>query len=143
MTTGPCRCRDLRNLNRRAKCEQDFSLSESQCSDSARRRRGRTSLRLEEVGADSTAFDVTATMIVGPTEVLLWDTQYHVADATRLADRIAATGKHLKAIVISHPDHDHFMGAAKIVERFPGTPVYMTAAASIRISENRAARVSE
>jgi glyoxylase-like metal-dependent hydrolase (beta-lactamase superfamily II) len=85
-------------------------------------------LRLEEVGADSTAFDVVATMIVGPTEVLLWDSQYHVADATRLADRIAATGKHLKAIVISHPDHDHFMGAAKIVERFPGTPVYMTAA---------------
>ena len=86
-------------------------------------------LRLEEVGSDSTAFHVVATMIVGPTEVLLWDAQYHVADANRLADRIAATGKHLKMIVISHPDHDHFMGAAKIVERFPGTPVYMTAAA--------------
>jgi glyoxylase-like metal-dependent hydrolase (beta-lactamase superfamily II) len=86
-------------------------------------------LRLEEVGADSTAFDVTATMIIGPTEVLLWDAQYHAADASRLADRVAATGKRLKAIVISHPDHDHFMGTAKIVERFPGTPVYMTAAA--------------
>jgi len=68
-------------------------------------------------------------LIVGPTEVLLWDAQYHVADANRLADRIAATGKHLKAIVLSHPDHDHFMGAARIVERFPGTPVYMTAKA--------------
>ena len=85
-------------------------------------------LRLEEVGADSTAYDVTATMIIGPTEVLLWDAQYHVADANRLADRIAATGKHLKAIVLSHPDHDHFMGAAKIVERFPGTPVYISSA---------------
>jgi glyoxylase-like metal-dependent hydrolase (beta-lactamase superfamily II) len=83
-------------------------------------------LRIEEVGSDSTAFDVVATIVLGPTEALLWDTQYHVADARRLADRIAASGKKLKAIVISHPDHDHFAGAAAIVERFPGTPVYMT-----------------
>ena len=83
-------------------------------------------LHLEEVGSDSTSFDVIATMIVGPTELLLWDSQYHVDDAKRLADRIAATGKHLKAVVLSHPDHDHFAGAAVIVERFPGTPVYMT-----------------
>ena len=86
-------------------------------------------LHIEEVGADSTAFDVVATLVVGPKEALLWDTQYHLADARRLADRIAASGKHLKAIIISHPDHDHFAGAATIVERFPGTPVYMTAKA--------------
>ena len=86
-------------------------------------------LHLEEVGSDSTSFDVVATMVVGPTEVLLWDAQYHVADARRLAERVAATGKHLKAIVISHPDHDHYSGAAAIIERFPGTPVYMTAKA--------------
>jgi glyoxylase-like metal-dependent hydrolase (beta-lactamase superfamily II) len=85
-------------------------------------------LRLEEVGSDSTAFHVVATMIVGPTEVLVWDAQYHTADAERLAARIVATGKRLTAVIISHPDHDHYMGAAKIVERFPGTPVYMTAA---------------
>lgn len=86
-------------------------------------------LHIEEVGSDSMSFDVVATMVVGPTEVLLWDAQYHVADARRVADRIAATGKHLKAILISHPDHDHYSGAAAIVERFPGTPVYMTAKA--------------
>jgi len=86
-------------------------------------------LHLEEFGADSTAWHVTSTLIVGPTEVLLWDAQYHLADARRLADRVAATGKRLTAIVLSHPDHDHYLGAAAIVERFPGTPVYMTAAA--------------
>ena len=63
-------------------------------------------LHLEEVGSDSTAFHVTSTLIVGPTEVLVWDAQYHLDDARRLADRIAATGKHVKAIVLSHPDHD-------------------------------------
>jgi glyoxylase-like metal-dependent hydrolase (beta-lactamase superfamily II) len=83
-------------------------------------------LHIELVGADSTAFDVVSALVVGPTEVLAWDAQYHVADARRLADRIAATGKRLTAIVISHPDHDHFSGAAVLVERFPGTPVYMT-----------------
>jgi len=86
-------------------------------------------LRIEEVGADSTAFDVVATIVMGPKEALLWDAQYHLADARRLADRIAASGKHLNAIILSHPDHDHFAGAAAIVERFPGTPVYMTAKA--------------
>jgi glyoxylase-like metal-dependent hydrolase (beta-lactamase superfamily II) len=86
-------------------------------------------LHLETVGSDSSSFDVVATMVVGPTEVLLWDAQYHLADARRLADRIAASGKRLKAIIVSHPDHDHYAGAAAIVERFPGTPVYMTAAA--------------
>jgi len=88
--------------------------------------RSAATLRIEEVGSDSTAFDVVATIVLGPTEALLWDTQYHLSDARRLADRIAASGKKLKAIVISHPDHDHFAGAAAIVERFPGTPVYMT-----------------
>jgi glyoxylase-like metal-dependent hydrolase (beta-lactamase superfamily II) len=86
-------------------------------------------LRLEHIGSDSTAFDVIATIVIGPTEALLWDTQYHLADARRVADRIAASGRKLKGIVLSHPDHDHYMGAAAIVERFPGTPVYMTAKA--------------
>jgi glyoxylase-like metal-dependent hydrolase (beta-lactamase superfamily II) len=88
-----------------------------------------TKLHLEEVGSDSTSFDVVSTLIVGPTEALLWDGQYHLADARRMADRIAASGKHLKGIIISHPDHDHYAGTAAIVERFPGTPVYMTPAA--------------
>ena len=87
------------------------------------------SLELVQYVADSTAFHVNSVIIVGATEALLIDAQYHVADARRVADQIAATGKQLKGIFITHPDHDHFAGAAVIVERFPGTPVYMTAAA--------------
>lgn len=86
-------------------------------------------LSFQEIGADSTAFDVIATLIIGSRNVILWDAQYHAADARRVADAIQATGKHLQAIVISHPDEDHYTGAAVIVERFPGTPVYMTPAA--------------
>ncbi|MEN8374624.1 MAG: MBL fold metallo-hydrolase [Gemmatimonadota bacterium] len=86
-------------------------------------------LELLQYIADSTAFHVNSVVIAGPTEAVLIDAQYLVEDARRVADQIEATGKRLKAVFITHPDHDHFAGAAAIVERFPGTPVYMTAAA--------------
>ena len=70
-------------------------------------------LAVELAGPASVA--VACTREDRPTEVLLWDTQYHLADARRVADRIAASGRRLKAIVLSHPDHDHYAGAAAIV----------------------------
>jgi glyoxylase-like metal-dependent hydrolase (beta-lactamase superfamily II) len=84
-------------------------------------------LTIEEFTADSNAFDVNSTLLLGPTAAILFDTQYRVADARRIADRIAASGKHLKAIVLTHPDDDHYYGVATILQRFPGTPVYMSA----------------
>lgn len=97
-------------------------------------------LRLETVGAESdAAFRVLATIITGPTESILWDAQYRVSDGRRLADRIAATGTRLKAIVISHADHDHYMGAMEVLNRFPGTPVYMAASTLQDFKERSAA----
>jgi glyoxylase-like metal-dependent hydrolase (beta-lactamase superfamily II) len=78
--------------------------------------------------SDTSAFNVSSVVIGSPTEALVVDAQYHMGDARREADRIAQTGTHLKAIFITHPDEDHYMGAQAFVERFPGTPVYMTAA---------------
>lgn len=87
-------------------------------------------LRLEVFGSERVdAFHVTSTLIAGATESILWDAQYKVTDGKRLAERIAATGTRLKAIVLSHADHDHYMGAMEVLRRFPGTPVYMTATA--------------
>jgi glyoxylase-like metal-dependent hydrolase (beta-lactamase superfamily II) len=86
----------------------------------------RATLQLKEYSADSTGFDVNSTLIYGPTEAILVDAQYRVSDAGRVADMIAATGRHLKAIFITHPDDDHYFGVATIVARFPGTPVYMS-----------------
>ena len=96
-------------------------------------------LRLEHVAADSdAAFRVMATIIVGPTESVLWDGQYKVTDGKRLADRVAATGTRLKAMVISHADHDHYMGAMEVLKRFPDTPVYMAASALADFKERSA-----
>lgn len=96
-------------------------------------------LRLEEVIADTdAAFRAVATIVAGPTESILWDAQYKVSDGRRLAERIAATGTRLKAIVISHADHDHYMGAMEVLKAFPGTPVYMTASTLLDFSERSA-----
>jgi glyoxylase-like metal-dependent hydrolase (beta-lactamase superfamily II) len=83
-------------------------------------------LRLVQFSSDSTSYHVGSTLILGPTEAILVDAQYHMSDARREADSIARLGTHLKAIFITHPDEDHYLGAAAFVERFPGTPVYMT-----------------
>jgi glyoxylase-like metal-dependent hydrolase (beta-lactamase superfamily II) len=96
-------------------------------------------LQIEQFVADSTAFHVNAVLLLGPTEAILVDGQYYLPDAVRVADRIAASGRKLKAIFLTHPDHDHFAGIAAIVERFPGTPVYMTRAGleSYRVTAQR------
>jgi len=85
-------------------------------------------LKLVTIGSEKRSFHVTSTLIVGPTESILWDTQYKLSDGRRVADKIAATGTKLKAIVLSHADHDHYMGAMEVVSRYPGTPVYMSQA---------------
>ena len=86
-------------------------------------------LHLQQYVADDVAFHVVSTLIVGPTEVMLIDAQMKVSDGRRVAEMIAATGKRLTAIFVTHPDEDHTFGAQPIVEPFPGTPVYMTRAA--------------
>ncbi len=83
-------------------------------------------LRLILFTSDSSSFHVGSTLVLGPTEAILVDAQYHMSDARREADSIAALGTHLKAIFITHADEDHYLGAAAFIQRFPGTPVYMT-----------------
>ena len=87
----------------------------------------RPKLHLEVYTASTDGWCVTSTLIYGKTESILIDTQSGKSDAVALADRIAATKTHLRAIIITHPHDDHYLGAGTIVERFPGTPVYMTA----------------
>ncbi|MFN0182065.1 MAG: serine hydrolase [Gemmatimonadales bacterium] len=86
-------------------------------------------LRLVQFGAGPDAFHVVSTLIVGPTECVLWDAQYKVSDGRRLAEQIATSCPRLREIILSHADHDHYMGALEVTRRFPGVPVYMTASA--------------
>jgi glyoxylase-like metal-dependent hydrolase (beta-lactamase superfamily II) len=83
-------------------------------------------LRLVDFTTDSTSLNVVSTLIMGPTESILIDAQFHMSDARRIADSIAALHTHLKAIFITHPDEDHYFGAIALLQRFPGTPIYAT-----------------
>lgn len=85
-------------------------------------------LQLEVFTADSNGFSVTSTIVYGRTEAILVDAQFRLSDAGKLADRIAATGRRLKAIIITHAHPDHYFGLAVLVQRFPGVPAYISPA---------------
>jgi glyoxylase-like metal-dependent hydrolase (beta-lactamase superfamily II) len=85
-------------------------------------------LHVETYVADSSAFSVVSTIISGPTEAILVDAQFHLSDANRVADLIAAKGVRLKAVVFTHPHDDHYIAALAFRQRFPGVPFYISEA---------------
>ena len=62
----------------------------------------------------------TTTVIHGEHEALLVDTFLSDAQTAELADWIAATGKRLSTIYITHAHPDHFFGLKLLRDRFPG-----------------------
>ena len=86
-------------------------------------------LHIDVFISDESSYFVTSTTIYGETEALLVDAQFHTSQAAKLADRIAHSGRRLKAIIITHPDLDHYIGLAVLHERFPDARIYMTEAA--------------
>lgn len=69
--------------------------------------------------ADANGGNVDSTVIVGEKKALLIDSQFTVANATKLADMIAGTGRELETIYITHFHPDHHLGLAVLMERFP------------------------
>jgi hypothetical protein len=56
--------------------------------------------------ASPRSFNVTSSLIYGNTESILIDTQYYKSRAAEVADKIAATGTHLKAMDSPHSKHE-------------------------------------
>src|SRR5207253_10613816 len=86
-------------------------------------------LELDVYTATPEGLGVTSTLISGPTEAILVDAQFRKSDAEKVADKVVASDKKLKAIFVTHAHPDHYFGTAVLRKRFPGVPVYMTAAA--------------
>jgi glyoxylase-like metal-dependent hydrolase (beta-lactamase superfamily II) len=74
------------------------------------------------------------TLIHGPTEAVVVDPPITVAQTAALADWIAASGKRLAYVYITHWHADHWLGASELVARFPGAVVYASAATVARIA---------
>jgi len=63
---------------------------------------------------------VASTLIVGEESLAVIDAQFTKADATVLADQIAATGKRLETVFITHIHPDHLMGLP-VLRALPGS----------------------
>lgn len=66
---------------------------------------------------------VTSTLIAGETDAVLVDSGFIKKDIAALGDFIAASGKRLTTIFVTHGHADHFYGSALLAERFPGVQV--------------------
>jgi glyoxylase-like metal-dependent hydrolase (beta-lactamase superfamily II) len=62
----------------------------------------------------------TSTLVIGPSESVLVDTQYMADDVDEVIRRITATGTTLTTIYVTHAHADHYFGLERLLERFPG-----------------------
>jgi hypothetical protein len=60
-------------------------------------------LHLEVFTGNEDSWGVTSTLIYGKTEAILVDSQFRISQAKKLTDRVAATGRRLKAMSRKFP----------------------------------------
>jgi glyoxylase-like metal-dependent hydrolase (beta-lactamase superfamily II) len=83
----------------------------------------------------------TSTLIVGPTESVLVDTQFMADDVDAVIGRVLATGTRLTTIYVTHAHADHYFGLERLLERFPGArPLAAPVVAAEIAAGNDAAR---
>jgi glyoxylase-like metal-dependent hydrolase (beta-lactamase superfamily II) len=61
----------------------------------------------------------SCTLIYGDRDAVLVDALLTIGEGRALADWVAASGKNLTTIYITHGHGDHFFGASAVLERFP------------------------
>ena len=83
--------------------------------------------RDKPAGVRETFFQATAaTLIYGVRDAVLVDTFMTVKQANALADWVAARGKNLTTIYITHGHGDHWFGVGTLLERFPNARAVAT-----------------
>ena len=80
---------------------------------------------------------ITSTLIMGRRGAVLIDPPLTATQAADVGDWIAASGRRLRQIYITHGHGDHWFGAIPLLQRFPGVTVQTTAGtAKIMAAQN-------
>ncbi|MTH46263.1 Vmh family MBL fold metallo-hydrolase [Intestinirhabdus alba] len=87
-------------------------------------------------------FPVSSTLVSGPKEAVLFDAQFSVKDGEKLVQMIKASGKTLKAIVITSSDPDFYFGLEPLVKAFPQAKVVASQAVVDRIRATKDAKLA-
>src|ERR1700739_3605250 len=69
---------------------------------------------------------ITSTLIMGRRDAVLFDPPLTTTQAAEIGDRIAASGRELRQIYITHGHGDHWFGAIPLLQRFPGVTLRAT-----------------
>jgi glyoxylase-like metal-dependent hydrolase (beta-lactamase superfamily II) len=69
---------------------------------------------------------ITSTLIMGRSDAVLVDPPMTTAQAAEVGDWVAASGRKLRQIYITHGHGDHWFGAIPLLQRFPGVAVTAT-----------------
>ncbi len=77
-------------------------------------------------GGEIVSSPMSSTLIAGERDAVLVDPSWTIDQTVRLGDWIAASGKRLTAIYVTHGHGDHWFGTAQLLERFPDVTVYAT-----------------
>jgi glyoxylase-like metal-dependent hydrolase (beta-lactamase superfamily II) len=77
----------------------------------------------------------SATLIYGARDAVLVDTFLTVEQSVQLVDEVAASGKNLTYVYITHGHGDHFFGLGALKQRYPDVRAVATAAVIDRISD--------
>jgi glyoxylase-like metal-dependent hydrolase (beta-lactamase superfamily II) len=83
---------------------------------------------IQIVTSSPEAFLVNSFLLPTDTGVVVVDTQFLLTPAAAVADAVAATGRPLQAIILTHPHPDHCNGTGLLLQRFGSVPVYATPA---------------
>ena len=79
---------------------------------------------------------MTSTLLTGTTDAVLIDSGFITEDVAALGDMIAASGKQLTTIFITHGHSDHYFGSAILAKRFPGVKVVAASSVVDYIEKN-------
>jgi glyoxylase-like metal-dependent hydrolase (beta-lactamase superfamily II) len=82
-------------------------------------------------------FLVDSALVAGQRDAILFDAQFTLSDAHRVAATVLETGKHLAAIYITHFHPDHYFGLTALKDAFPLANVVALPSVVAQIKKNR------